>query len=92
MKVVADALAGFLAVRGDRLALLAEHRVVYRRDIARVRGEQVTLISGGGSGHEVRFFCVSLCRYGDAISGNMDAELIKKFGSPRRSGSWAPAC
>lgn len=63
VQVVADALAGFLAVRGDRLALHAEHRVVYRRDIARVRDEQVTLISGGGSGHEVRLRLRFLWRY-----------------------------
>ncbi|KAJ3046324.1 hypothetical protein HDV00_000138 [Rhizophlyctis rosea] len=50
-KVVDEALAG-LVIMNPNLRLLAKHRVIYRADIRNIRDEQVTLVSGGGSGHE----------------------------------------
>jgi hypothetical protein len=49
--VVEAMMQGFLAMHGG-LALLSEHHVLLRVDAQEVRGRQVALISGGGSGHE----------------------------------------
>ena len=49
---VADSLEGMVAVNSG-LQILAGHQVVVRADIEKVKAEQkVTLVSGGGSGHE----------------------------------------
>lgn len=51
-KAVDEALAGLVAVHTG-LILLDGYRVVLRADIDRIRSEKkVTLLSGGGSGHE----------------------------------------
>ena len=49
--VVTDMLNGLIALHPD-LALLSEHHVLFRSDIQTVRDRQVSIISGGGSGHE----------------------------------------
>ena len=50
--VVGEALEGFVAANPG-LRLLKGHRVVIREDIDDLRKvEKVTLVSGGGSGHE----------------------------------------
>ncbi|KAJ3226518.1 hypothetical protein HK099_004694 [Clydaea vesicula] len=49
--VVDEALNGLINTN-PMLSLLRKHRVIYRSDIAAVRDHEVTLISGGGSGHE----------------------------------------
>lgn len=49
--VVREMLYGLVAVHPD-LALLADHHVLLRADADDIRDQQVTLISGGGSGHE----------------------------------------
>src|SRR5580692_1046549 len=49
--VVEEMLQGF-TVLNPRLARLAGHKVIFRTDAAQVHGQQVAIISGGGSGHE----------------------------------------
>jgi dihydroxyacetone kinase len=49
--VVVQSLEGFCYSQGH-LALDRESKVIFRRDIAEIRERQVTLVSGGGSGHE----------------------------------------
>lgn len=52
LNVVDEALKGFVAANPG-LRLLKGHRVVIREDIDELRkAEKVTLVSGGGSGHE----------------------------------------
>lgn len=52
LNVVGEALEGFVAANPG-LRLLKGHRVVIREDIDELRkAEKVTLVSGGGSGHE----------------------------------------
>lgn len=48
---VDESLAGLISCN-PLLSLISKHRVVYRTDISLIKDEQVTLISGGGSGHE----------------------------------------
>src|SRR5260370_5690969 len=49
--VVEEMLQG-LAVLNPGLARLSGHKVMIRADIDKIRDQQVTIISGGGSGHE----------------------------------------
>lgn len=49
--VVEEMLQG-LAVLNPGVARLSGHKVMVRADINKVRDQQVTIISGGGSGHE----------------------------------------
>src|SRR5258708_2988198 len=49
--VVEEMLQG-LAVLSPGLARLSGHKVMIRADIDKIRDQQVTIISGGGSGHE----------------------------------------
>jgi triose/dihydroxyacetone kinase / FAD-AMP lyase (cyclizing) len=49
--VVEEMLQG-LTVLNPRLARLAGHKVMFRHDAEQVHGQQVAIISGGGSGHE----------------------------------------
>src|ERR1700756_4482428 len=49
--VVEEMLQG-LAVLNPGVARLSGHKVMVRADINKIRDEQVTIISGGGSGHE----------------------------------------
>ena len=49
---VSDSLEGFVAINTG-LSILAGHQVVVRADIEKVKADgKVTLVSGGGSGHE----------------------------------------
>ena len=51
-QVVDDCLQGLVAVNPG-LQILEGHRVIVRRDIEEVKAAgKVTLLSGGGSGHE----------------------------------------
>ena len=49
--VVRDMLHGLIATNPG-LSLLSREQVLFRSDIETVRGRQVAIISGGGSGHE----------------------------------------
>src|SRR5260370_41735466 len=49
--VVEEMLQG-LAVLSPGLARLSGHKVMIRADNDKIRDQQVTIISGGGSGHE----------------------------------------
>ncbi|KAJ2775145.1 Dihydroxyacetone kinase 2 [Coemansia nantahalensis] len=49
--LVRDSLHG-LALANPHLALDSSQKIVFPRDVARVRAQQVTLFCGGGSGHE----------------------------------------
>ncbi|KAJ1563113.1 hypothetical protein HK096_001955, partial [Nowakowskiella sp. JEL0078] len=49
--VVDEALSG-LVLANPGLALLSSHRVVFRSDIDQFKDTNVSIISGGGSGHE----------------------------------------
>src|ERR1700745_519586 len=49
--VVREMLEGLVAIYPN-LALLADHRVIFRPDAEQVRDEMVAVVSGGGSGHE----------------------------------------
>ncbi|KAI8804044.1 bifunctional ATP-dependent dihydroxyacetone kinase/FAD-AMP lyase-like protein [Cladochytrium replicatum] len=49
--VVDEALEG-LVLAHPGLKLLKTHRVIYRADIEAIRSSEVTILSGGGSGHE----------------------------------------
>src|ERR1700685_4296124 len=50
-EVVTDMLKGLVALHPG-LALLPEHHVLFRADIQGARHHQVSIVSGGGSGHE----------------------------------------
>lgn len=49
--VVSEMIDGLVSIYGG-LARLSHHNVLIRRDIGILREHQVTLVSGGGSGHE----------------------------------------
>lgn len=49
--LVDESLEG-LIISNNGLSLLRDHKVVFRTDIDEIRNNQVTIVSGGGSGHE----------------------------------------
>ncbi|CAG8848055.1 10389_t:CDS:2, partial [Racocetra persica] len=49
--IVIESLRG-LCLTYPSLRLIEEEKIVYRADIDEIRQKQVTIISGGGAGHE----------------------------------------
>ncbi|KAG1714028.1 Triokinase/FMN cyclase [Nymphon striatum] len=50
---VDESIEGFLCLHHNAVSVIKEHRIVIRKDILDVKKKgQVTLLSGGGSGHE----------------------------------------
>jgi triose/dihydroxyacetone kinase / FAD-AMP lyase (cyclizing) len=49
--LVNESLKG-LCVAHPSLRLLEDYKIIYRNDIDTIKTSQVTIISGGGSGHE----------------------------------------
>ena len=49
---VQEAVAGLLYVRGDLRLVAGTNNVIVRSDIEAYRSDHVTVICGGGSGHE----------------------------------------
>ncbi|CAI8833965.1 PTS-dependent dihydroxyacetone kinase, dihydroxyacetone-binding subunit DhaK [Bacillus pseudomycoides] len=49
--IVQDMLHGFYFEHNDRISYNKEHNIIYQKDLAKI-GQDVAIISGGGSGHE----------------------------------------
>ncbi|MED4654003.1 DhaKLM operon coactivator DhaQ [Bacillus pseudomycoides] len=49
--IVQDMLHGFYFEHNDRISYNKEHNIIYQKDLAEI-GQDVAIISGGGSGHE----------------------------------------
>ncbi|PEP56758.1 MULTISPECIES: DhaKLM operon coactivator DhaQ [Bacillus] len=49
--IVQDMLHGFYFEHNDRITYNREHNIIYQKDLAEI-GQDVAIISGGGSGHE----------------------------------------
>ncbi|MDZ5606172.1 DhaKLM operon coactivator DhaQ [Bacillus pseudomycoides] len=49
--IVQDMLHGFYFEHNDRISYNREHNIIYRKNLAEI-GQDVVIISGGGSGHE----------------------------------------
>lgn len=49
--IVQDMLHGFYFEHSDRISYNAKYNIIYRKDLAEI-GQDVVIISGGGSGHE----------------------------------------
>lgn len=50
---VDESIEGYVRIHNDTLSVIKDHRIVIRKDILDVKKKgQVTLLSGGGSGHE----------------------------------------
>ncbi|RKP26031.1 dihydroxyacetone kinase 1 [Syncephalis pseudoplumigaleata] len=71
--LVDDALHGYVLAH-PHLQLVKEHKIVIRKDIGLIREKQVTLITGGGAGHEpTAIGYVGAGMISAAVSGNLFA-------------------